>query len=110
MVYPNLTQELLRNLQYPEPLHPSVADEQFKQAIRSIVALSERGVIDSEHRDRLIVEIITAVITRRVEQMVDEMANAILSVSSEPRPTQASRSHLRGMIGPPSPHLLALGG
>lgn len=104
MAYPNLTQELLRSIHYPEPIYPSVADEHFRQAIRSILALYERGVIDSEHRDRLIKEIITAIVSRRVEQMVDDMTHAILSVSNEPRLTQASSGYPLGMIGPvPTP-------
>ena len=104
MAYPNLTQELLHSIRYSEPIYPSVADEHFKQALRSILALYERGVIDSEHRDRLIKEFITAIVSRRVEQMVDEMTHAILSVSNEPRLTQSSSGYLRGMIGPvPTP-------
>lgn len=100
MAYPNLTQELLRSLQYPEPIHQPVDDEHFRQAVRSVLALYERGVIDSEHRDRLIRELITAIVSRRVEQMVGEMANAVLSVSNESRLTQTSTGYSGGMLGP----------
>ena len=106
MAYPNLTQELLRSIQYPEPIHQPVADERFRLAIRSVLALYDRGVIDSERRDRLIRGFITAIVSRKVERMLDEMTDAVLSVSNEPGLTQTSGGYLRGMLGsapPPSP-------
>ena len=83
MVYPNLIEELTSKID-PEPLQP--IDENLSQAVQAIVSLAEKGFISTEQRDRLIGSFVAAIVAHKVEGMIDDLTDAVLSLSSEHTP------------------------